>query len=512
MIIQLSKKLNNNFGVKVFISFTFLVAVICFIFSSIFYQSLSKAKRNTLLETGQTLTSVLSRNDDVHIAVFSETPSLLEGSMNTIIKQDDVLKAAVFNGVGKLIKSQEKYPDGKILESNTGPDQLQEGFLMRFKTERFIASEHRGYYSFWQPLFFETASSSENELLRLKNLNERRHLPIGFVMIMISKANLNRQIDRLQQYNLIVACVSVVVACLIIYMMVHNITTPLNRLTVSVKTLETRKPGTLIPKVPVETHDEIGKLAKAINHMSATLQRREEALTTSEKRLRLLSTRLISAQEDERKRVAMELHDGLGQTLALLKHQVRSIGKNTYNDSDGLKRDSDETIHAIDEVIESVRRISKDLSPSILEDLGLSAALRWLLENFEIQHSLLVTSEINDIDDLFSKDAQINIFRLFQEALTNIDRHADAGSVSVLVKRRPNSLTFTIIDDGNGFDVPRAMAREDAGLGMGLTAMGERAHMLGANLDIQSQEGEGTTIELQVTNHNNEEKQWTHTA
>jgi signal transduction histidine kinase len=248
----------------------------------------------------------------------------------------------------------------------------------------------------------------------------------------------------------------------------------------------------------VETDDEIGKLARAFNDMSDSLKKREDALRESEQRLRSLSVQLMRAQEKERLRLSKELHDELGQALVFLKQRIRSFQRGLQEGQSSLYDECEETNDYIDEILENVRRLSRDLSPFILEDLGLSSALRWLIENFAQQYSSGASFDIDKVDHLFSKDAQRNLYRISQEALTNIGKHAEANHVSFTVKKNQSSVSFTIEDDGKGFDVSKIKAGNSPQKGLGLDTMEERARMLGASLDISSKMGEGTRIALKI--------------
>jgi two-component system sensor histidine kinase UhpB len=225
---------------------------------------------------------------------------------------------------------------------------------------------------------------------------------------------------------------------------------------------------------------------------------REEALRDSEQRLRSLSSQLIKAQEKERSRLSKELHDELGQALALLKHRVRHVQKALSEAHPLLSWDCEQTGHYIDQIIESVRRLSKELSPSILHDLGLSSALRWLIKNFEKEYPLETSFKIDDIDNLFSEEEQTNLYRISQEALTNIAKHAEASHVSFVVKKNQNSVSMVIEDDGKGLDLTNIKAGNSAERGLGLDTMEERARMLGAALEIEGRPGAGTRIALTV--------------
>jgi two-component system sensor histidine kinase UhpB len=225
-------------------------------------------------------------------------------------------------------------------------------------------------------------------------------------------------------------------------------------------------------------------------------KRTEEALRESERRLQFLSSRLFQAQESERRRLSIELHDQMGQDLALLKHRLRSVQRSLRKDQPSVRVACQETSLHIDEIIDNVRRLSRDLSPSMLEDVGLSVALRWLAEEFEKQHSIRMSLDMVNIDSLFSREAQINIYRISQELLTNIAKHAQASRVNCVIRREKRFICFVIEDDGNGFDVEGVSERGPKERGMGLAALNERTHMLQAYLDIQSQPGEGCKTTL----------------
>ena len=224
----------------------------------------------------------------------------------------------------------------------------------------------------------------------------------------------------------------------------------------------------------------------------------EEVLKESEKQLRYLSFKLLTAQEAERRRISGELHDELGQALAVIKLQVNRIGRNLSRDQEPLQELCKYTLQYVDQVIESVRRLSRDLSPCILEDLGLPAALRWMADEFTKHHQIQVSLDLPDMDHLLSEQAQVVIYRIFQETLTNIVKHAQASHVSIAAQKEAEMYSFKVEDDGKGFDLKHFEVRSITEKGLGLTTMKERVRMLGGSLNVWSQEGEGTRITFQI--------------
>jgi len=151
----------------------------------------------------------------------------------------------------------------------------------------------------------------------------------------------------------------------------------------------------------------------------------------------------------------------------------------------------------INEVIERIRPLSRNLRPTVLEELGLPAAVRYLFEEFPTQ-GIQATMCLDDIQELLSPEAQLNIYRIFQESFHNIAKYAQATLVSVGIKRQVGSVVFQIEDNGRGFDYQKVIKGNITDRGLGLTAMDERARMIEGSLNIWSREGQGTKITLIV--------------
>lgn len=246
---------------------------------------------------------------------------------------------------------------------------------------------------------------------------------------------------------------------------------------------------------------ENGKIkgATAVVHDMTERRKVEQALRQSEERLRSLSTELIKAQEKERRRLSGELHDELGQSLAILKHRVRSIGKSLHSKQPPAEIDLGAAVELIEQVIEKVRQIARDLNPPFLDDLGLCPALRFLTDNLAEECQIPVSLDLIETDAFLSKEAARIIYRICQEALTNIVKHSEATQVNLKMTRENESLSVLIEDDGKGFDAPAVKARDPKQTGLGLSVMQERAYLIGGTLEIASHlEGAGTKVSLTI--------------
>ncbi len=216
----------------------------------------------------------------------------------------------------------------------------------------------------------------------------------------------------------------------------------------------------------------------------------EVALKRSHEELQRLTGSLFAAQEEERRRVAQDLHDDLGQKVALLEMQVEQMGK--LSKDGNLNADLAEIRRKTSELAEGLRRVAHGLHPQILDDLGLPAALQRLVEEFEAAEDMPVRFVVKSMRDNLPRPVTACCYRIVQEALFNISKHAGNTPVGVTVECSGDQLSLSISDEGVGFDVAQARLGE----GLGLIGLHERARLLGGSCLITSQLGHGTRIEL----------------
>jgi signal transduction histidine kinase len=222
-------------------------------------------------------------------------------------------------------------------------------------------------------------------------------------------------------------------------------------------------------------------------HFDLTERKRAEAERTRTEVL----TRLVFAQEDERRRIAREMHDQFGEQLTALAVGIREL-KGACGDDDGLRAQV-ASIEAIAQRLDrDVDQLVWELRPTALDDLGLRAALANYIQAWSNRVGIsakLHTSGL--LDDRLSPDAETALYRIAQEALTNVAKHAKAANVDIILERRPDSVLLIVEDDGVGFDPATAGVADQR---FGLLGMQERAGLVGATLEIESSEGQGTTI------------------
>jgi signal transduction histidine kinase len=254
-------------------------------------------------------------------------------------------------------------------------------------------------------------------------------------------------------------------------------------------------------------HLRVSALARRNRELETLHRERELALERAREsqsrlheayeRLRGLTRRLEQAKEEERSRIARELHDEMGQALSAVKINLKVLGR--LSEEDGVTERVGDALALVDGIIGHVRTLSLDLRPPLLDELGLVAALRGYAEAQSMRSGVTIDVETNAETTDVPADLAITAFRVVQESVHNILRHApSARSVTVSVRRDPGRLTVTVRDDGPGFDVPAAFERAATGRHLGLLGMRERVESIGGSLEIESLAGEGTTVHAAI--------------
>jgi signal transduction histidine kinase len=231
---------------------------------------------------------------------------------------------------------------------------------------------------------------------------------------------------------------------------------------------------------------------KHIESLTNQLDEKVSELEQTNGRLALLSRQLLAVQETERRHLARELHDEFGQILTVIGINLHTIKGSA---SAAAKPSLDDCISLVDEAIQHVRNLALELRPSILDDFGLSPALRWYCARQAVRTGHAVHFVARTISDRFAPEIETACFRIAQEALTNVMRHARTEQMWVELRQNVAGLRLVVRDDGAGFDVNAMRQRAAHGQSMGLLGMDERALLLGGRLEIKSTPGKGTTVE-----------------
>jgi signal transduction histidine kinase len=285
--------------------------------------------------------------------------------------------------------------------------------------------------------------------------------------------------------NIVMSIISIMAAVFLTWL----ITRPIRNL---VGATQAVTQGDLTQRVTPWANDEIGRLTLAFNTMAASLeQAAHEQAERAELRAHFVN-RVIAAQEDERRRIARELHDSTSQSLTSLL-----VGLQTLEQSPDLRARTDQLRQIVSETLEEVHGLAWQLRPSALDDLGLSAALERYIADYQNRYKLPVDLIIRGLDgQRLPLEVETTVYRIVQEALTNVARHAQANRISVMLEHREHK-TLVIVED-NGIGLDSVVAAKGSSDHLGLYGIRERAELLGGKLVIESEPGHGTSLFVEL--------------
>ncbi len=238
----------------------------------------------------------------------------------------------------------------------------------------------------------------------------------------------------------------------------------------------------------------VARVRKLTEAQLAQSRRAEEELQCSFQQLRELTARLQSVREEERAMVAREIHDDLGQALTAIKIDLASLIPRLRADQKEESEKVGSILNLADQTILSVRRIATELRPAILDDLGLVAAVEWAAEEFEARTGTKIRLDLPDDDIVVDPQRATPIFRIFQETLTNVTRHADATRVDIRLECEFGDIVLEVRDNGRGIGDEQLSAVGS----LGILGMRERAVLLGGALTISGAPGKGTVVTLRI--------------
>lgn len=341
--------------------------------------------------------------------------------------------------------------------------------------------------------------------------------PLGgtklLMLVELSEQTILEPANRFLYWVIGIGAILLTAGIIVAWLISRNIIRPIDQL---MKATTIIANGNYDSRVITNRQDEFGKLASLFNTMATQVQNAkndlekkvqvrtkeliekqqvEEMLKKSFDELRELASHLQDIREEERANMAREIHDELGQQLTGMKMDMTWLLKKiSPTENNQVQEKLSSTIGLLDDTIKTVRKIATDLRPSILDDLGLLAAIEWHAQEFERRFGISTTfkSEVQRLD--FSPRTAIGLFRICQESLTNIARYSSAKNVSIILQEESDQIALKISDDGIGFDPDKIRNKKT----LGLLGMNERALMMGGEFEISSIEGKGTLVAVKV--------------
>ncbi|MBT8136567.1 MAG: sensor histidine kinase [Gammaproteobacteria bacterium] len=247
-----------------------------------------------------------------------------------------------------------------------------------------------------------------------------------------------------------------------------------------------------------DAEQAIGEISRRVELMTRENQALFQRLLDDERRFRRVAKAVWMVQEEERRRLARELHDGIGQTLTALKNQLGRLHIRYEKADPDLVEGLSDSVELVSTALDDTRELSRLLRPAVLDDLGLEAALSWLARTLNQRTTLQINVDCDVGEARFEPDVETLVFRIVQESLTNVVKHGNAPEARVIVDTPGDYLRARIEDDGAGFDVRAALQASDNPQSAGLRGMRDRVELFGGQLRINSTPGSGTVVELTV--------------
>lgn len=420
----------------------------------------TEAIREELDERAKTIVSNLVYNSEFDLLVGNkeDLSYLIEG----IIREKDVAYVIIEDGEGEIIaRSGEK--------------------------KRDLIKEYKA------PVITELVPEGEDELGIITETREQRgEEVIGTVRLGVSLSGLSEKTTQIRRVIYLVVIIVVLISGLGVFLGVRIlIIHPLENLISGINRIGA---GDLSHRVRVRARDEIGELAGSFNRMTEIVEERTAELIRANEQLRNLSAHLQSIRESERTHIAREIHDELGQTLTALKMDASWLGRRLPDDLRELLGKTESMSKLIDNTIKTVQRISTELRPGILDDLGLIAAMEWQAEEFQdrMEGKCEVVLDLEEI--IPDQERSTTIFRIFQEILTNIARHSNATSVEVSLKEKDGIIELNVKDNGRGITEEQIYGPRS----LGLIGIRERVRSWGGEFEIKGIKDKGTLIKATI--------------
>ena len=265
-------------------------------------------------------------------------------------------------------------------------------------------------------------------------------------------------IASLRNYVVIMGTTGVIVLVVIAIFLSLTVTRPINKLVESARTIAD---GDLTKRIKVKDKSEIGHLARSFDTMRVELDKSFRISDRHRKELQHLSERIVLIQEEERNKLSRELHDQTGQALIALKTNLEVIDKLLPKDADEPRKWLAESKKFLIETIHEIRNISFALKPPMLDELGLVPTIESYSKEFSARTNIAVNVKSNIKDEKLHSNTELSLYRMVQEALTNVVKHSGAGNIHINLYHEDSKLVLSIEDDGNGFDIEENVARQN---------------------------------------------------
>jgi two-component system sensor histidine kinase UhpB len=421
-------------------------------------------------------------NDVLKSSMLSKNKDEMKYILEAVQQYPDVKNIFILNRIGRIIISINDRDMGRIINIRDSTCQVcHHGATKALnKTVIYSSSEGEKIFRNVNPIYIRKECFS---------CHKPEEKIAGVLVTDFTLNNIEKQLRAELKENLLFLFFAIGISTLVIGIALNQLVLKKLRHFVEAASLFGR--GDFKGTISFKSDDEIKKLADSFNQMAKTV--------TEKMRLeRTYLSRIIETQENERRRISRELHDEIGQALYAIQFNLEMIDKDLPQTTSLVRERLGEAKSLSSQTLTAMRQLSLDLRPTMLDDLGLVPTLRWYVQNFSNRLNICSTFEAMGFEEKLPPQIETAFYRIVQEALNNIAKHARANRVEISLVKRDWRIFASIQDNGSGFDLSKVLHPESPERGFGIVGIQERVSLLGGQLDIQTRPGFGTLIRIEI--------------
>jgi two-component system sensor histidine kinase UhpB len=421
-------------------------------------------------------------NDVLKSSMLSKNKDEMKYILEAVRQYPDVKNIFILNRTGRIVMSINDKDTGKIIELRDPTCQVCHHRTTKALNKTVIYSSLQG----------EKIFRNVNPIYNRKecfSCHKPEEKITGVLVTDFTLNNIEKQLRAELKENILLLFFAISISTLVIGIALNQLV--IKKLQHFVEAASLFGRGDFGRTISFKSDDEIKRLADSFNLMAKTLT---EKMRGERKYL----SQIIEAQENERRRISRELHDEIGQALTAIKFNLDMMDKELPQTLLTVRGRLGDAKSLSSQTLTAMRQLSMDLRPTMLDELGLIPTLRWYIQNFSNRLNIDSQFQVIGFEEKLPPQIETAFYRIVQEALNNISKHAGANRVEIFFEHRDSTICASITDNGRGFDLGRVCHPESPGRGFGIMGMQERVSLLGGKIDIQSSPGRGTRIHIKV--------------
>jgi two-component system sensor histidine kinase UhpB len=421
-------------------------------------------------------------NDVLKSSMLSKNKDEMKYILEAMQQYPDVKNIFILNRIGRIVISINDKDMGRIIELGDPTCQVCHHGTTKALNKTVIYSSLQG----------EKIFRNVNPIYNRKecfSCHKPEEKITGVLVTDFTLNNIEKQLRAELKENILLLLFAISISTLVIGIALNQLV--IKKLQHFVEAASLFGRGDFKRTISFKSDDEIKRLADSFNLMAKTLM---EKMRLERKYL----SQIIEAQENERRRISRELHDEIGQALTAIKFNLDMIDKELPQTLPTVRGRLGDAKSLSNQTLTAMRQLSMDLRPTMLDELGLIPTLRWYIQNFSNRLNIDSQFQVIGFEEKLPPQIETAFYRIVQEALNNISKHAGATRVEIFFEHKDSTIFASITDNGRGFDLDRVYHPESPGRSFGIIGMQERVSLLGGKIDIQSSPGCGTRIHIKV--------------